>query len=147
MRILAVDPGEKNIGLAVSDPTGIIANPLQVIRHVARAHDAEVIIQVAESMGVEEIVVGIALDEEGEIGFTGRKAVRMAEALRGLTSMPVQLWDESGSTETARAARRAMGVSREKRGGHMDQLAATVILQSYLDSRANQPDPTDTGIN
>ncbi|MEN6410821.1 MAG: Holliday junction resolvase RuvX [Anaerolineaceae bacterium] len=146
MRILAVDPGEKNIGLAVSDPTGTIANPLQVIKHVARAQDAAAIVRIAESVGAEEIVVGIALDENGEIGFAARKSVRMAEALRAVTSLPVQLWDESNSTETAQAARRAMGVKHARRQGHMDELAATVILQSYLDSRNDQVEINDNAL-
>jgi putative holliday junction resolvase len=136
MRVLAVDPGEKRIGLAISDPTGTIANPLRVIKHVARPVDAAAVAQIAEEQGAGLIVVGQALDDEGLPTLQSRRAERLARAIREKTSLPVELWDESGSTQAAIAARIAMGVSRKKRRGHLDDLAAAVILQSYLDSRS-----------
>lgn len=135
MRILAVDPGDQRIGLALSDPSGTIANPLSVLRHVSRPLDAAQIAQIAAEQGAAEIVVGQALDEDGQPTPEGRKAARLAEAIQAQTGLPVKLWDESGSTQAAQQARRAMGVVRRQRQGHLDQLAATVILQSYLDSR------------
>ncbi len=135
MRILAVDPGDQRIGLALSDPSGTIANPLSVLRHVSRPLDAAQIAQIATEQGAAEIVVGQALDEDGQPTPEGRKAARLAEAIQAQTNLPVRLWDESGSTQAAQQARRAMGVVRRQRQGHLDQLAATVILQSYLDSR------------
>ncbi len=141
MRILAVDPGEKRLGIALSDPTNTIAGPLSIINHVARPIDAAAIAQLAVENGAGLIVIGQALDEEGEPTPEGRKAARLAEAVRGQTSLPVVLWDESGSTQSARSASIAMGVSARRRRrqghGHLDELAATVILQSYLDA---QPD-------
>ena len=134
MRILAIDPGEKHLGVAISDPTGTIANPLTVITHVARLVDAATIAGLALDKEAGLIVIGQALDDEGEPTPQSRRAVRFAEAVRLQTSLPVELWDESGSTQAAREARFAMGVSRRKRRGHLDDLAATVILQSYLDS-------------
>jgi putative holliday junction resolvase len=134
-RILGVDPGEKRIGLAISDPTATIANPLQVIKHVSRALDAASIAQIAAENGCEKIVVGQALDSEGNPGPAARHAARLAEAIRAQTDLPVQLWDESGSTQAARSAAIALGVGRRKRAGHLDEIAATVILQSYLDSQ------------
>lgn len=134
-RILAVDPGEKRIGLAVSDPTGTIANPLTVLKHVARTVDAAQIAQIAAEQGAVMIIVGCPYDMEGEIGPQARKSVRMAEAIRTQTGIPVELWDESDSTQEARSARIAMGVQRSKRTGHMDDLAATYILQSYLNAK------------
>ncbi|MEW6502469.1 MAG: Holliday junction resolvase RuvX [Chloroflexota bacterium] len=134
-RVLAVDPGEKRIGLAISDPTGTIANPLQVLKHVSRLIDAASIVQIAEEWGVVEIVIGQALELDGTPGVMGRKAQRLAEAIRSQTEIPVVLWDESGSTQTARQARQKMGVKRSQRRGHMDDLAAVVILQSYLNNR------------
>lgn len=135
MRILAVDPGDQRIGLALSDPSGTIANPLSVLRHVSRPLDAAQIAQIAAELGAAEIVVGQALDEDGQPTPEGRKAARLAEAIQAQTNLPVRLWDESGSTQAAQQARRAMGVVRRQRQGHLDKLAATVILQSYLDSR------------
>lgn len=134
-RVLAVDPGEKRIGLAISDPTGTIANPLQVLKHVSRLIDAAAIAQIAKEWEVVEIVIGQAIELDGTPGIMGRKAERLAEAIRSQTNIPVKLWDESGSTQTARTARKKMGVKRSQRRGHMDDLAAAVILQSYLDNR------------
>ena len=138
MRILAVDPGEKHLGIAISDPTGTIANPLTVIKHVARMVDAAAVAQIARDQEAGLIVVGEALDDEGEATPQSRRAVRFAEAIQLQACLPVELWDESGSTHAAREARIAMGVSRRKRRGHMDDLAATVILQTYLDAHFNE---------
>ena len=136
MRILAVDPGEKNLGIALSDPTGTIANPLTVLRHVARPIDAAAIAQLALENQAGLIVVGQALDMENEPTPQGRHAARLAEAIRLQTTLPVVLWDESGSTQAARAAQTAMGAQRRRRRSHLDELAATYILQTYLDSHS-----------
>lgn len=139
MRILAVDPGSKNIGLAISDPTGTIANPLTILKHVSRSEDAARIVQLAHEHQAEFIIVGQALDAEGKPNFEGRKAARLAAALRTQTDLQVDLWDESFSTLTAQSARRELGSPKRKRQGHLDDLAATVILQSYLDAqRSNE---------
>lgn len=133
MRILAVDPGEKNIGLAISDATGTIANPLSIIRHVSRPLDAAVIARSALECAAALIVVGQALNDEGEHSPASRRAMRLAGAIRSQTDIPVVMWDESNSTQIAQAARLAMGVRKRRRAGHADDLAATIILQSYLD--------------
>lgn len=133
MRFLAIDPGEKNIGLALSDPTGTIAAPLMVLAHRSRAEDAAAILEIARENNVMQIVVGQALDDSGQPSYEGRRAARLAGALRTITDLPVILWDESGSTQAAREARIQMKTSRRKRRGHLDDLAAAVILQSYLD--------------
>jgi putative Holliday junction resolvase len=135
MRILAVDHGEKRIGLAISDSTGTIANPLKVIEHVSRVMDAAQVADSAVQNQVELIVVGQSFDEDGKPNLAGRRAARFAEALKTQTQIPIVMWDESFSTQSARAARIEMGVSRKKRAGHLDELAATIILQSYLDHR------------
>jgi len=136
VRILAIDPGEKRIGVAISDPTGTIANPLTIIAHVSRLTDAAVIAQLAHEQNVERIIVGQALNEENQPTPQSRRAYKLAAAIRTQTSIPVELWDESGSTQAARQARLAMGVSRRKRRGHLDDLAATYLLQTYLDAHS-----------
>ncbi len=135
MRILAVDHGEKRIGLALSDPTATIASPLKVIKHVSRLIDAA---QVAELVAQNEaglIVVGQSYDEDGNPNLAGRRAGRFADELRNQTNIPIVMWDESNSTQIARAARFELGVSRKKRAGHQDEFAAVVILQSYLEAQ------------
>lgn len=136
-RVLAVDLGEKRIGLALSDPTRTIAGPKGVILHVGKLVDAATIAAKAREWEAELIVVGQPLNADGEIGPAARHAAAFAEVLCTQTDLPVELWDESGSTETARRARIEMGVSRAKRSGHLDDLAATVILQTYLDAHVN----------
>lgn len=142
MRVLGVDPGDKNIGVAVSDNTGTIANPLTVVEHVSRNIDAATIAQLAQENNASKIIVGQSFNLDGKPNFQGRKAARLAAAIRTQTEILVELWDEGYSTQQARGARIAMGTTRSKRKGHLDELAATVILQSYLDSKA-QPSEGD----
>src|ERR1041385_5753891 len=137
MRVLAVDHGEKQIGLAISDPTATIASPLRVIQHTSRLMDAAQVANLAVENDIALIVIGQSYDEEGRPNLAGRRAAKFAEALKEQTQIPVVLWDESFSTQEARTARIEMGVSRKHRAGHMDELAAVMILKSYLD--ANKP--------
>src|SRR5574338_1698418 len=110
MRILAVDHGEKHIGLALSDPTGTIASPLTVIKHVSRLMDAALVANLAAEKDAGLIVIGQSFDEEGTPNLAGRRAAKFAEALKQQTSVPVVLWDESFSTQDALAARIELGV-------------------------------------
>jgi len=143
MRVLAIDPGEKNIGIAISDPSGTIANPLIVLQHKGRQVDAAAIVQFAVDHDVELIIVGQALDEDGESTFQSRQAVRLGSAIQARTVIPVKLWDEGGSTKAAQSAMINMGVKKRKRRGHLDALAATYILQTFLDVQAGERQQSD----
>ncbi len=123
--VLAVDPGEVRIGLALSDPTGTIARPLQVIEHISRQQNAAAIAEVATARGAELILVGLPLDDEGEIGHQARRSLRLVDELRKVTGVTVETWDESGSTQMA-----------GKKDGMVDARAAAYILQDYLDTQA-----------
>jgi putative holliday junction resolvase len=107
---------------------------LTVIEHVSRALDAAQVAALAAEHDAGLIIVGQSFDEQGHPNAAGRSAARFAEALRGQTQTPVEMWDESLSTHDARASRIELGLSRKKRAGHHDSLAAVVILQSYLES-------------
>lgn len=135
MRVLGIDPGDRRIGIAISDETATIANPLLVIPHRSRQLDAESILELAREKGVGLIVVGLSTDCEGIPSPQGRKAERFAAVIRSLSAVAVVMWDETGSTQTAKKARLHMGVPRKKRGGHLDDLAAAVMLQDFLDTR------------
>jgi putative Holliday junction resolvase len=137
-RILAVDSGEKRIGLAISDLTGTISNPLIVIKHIQREKDAEAIVAIAIENLVTKIIVGQAFYEDGTPNPSGRKSARLAKVIQSFTDIPVILWDEYESTKIAQEARREMRVNKKKHHNHMDDLAATVILQSYLDSTVSE---------
>ena len=132
MRILAIDPGEARIGLVISDPKGVLASPLVIIEHESRASNAMRISQLADENDVELIIVGNPLDAEGLPTLQSRKAKRLAAAIRDAGHLPVELWDESGSTQTAHRIRQDTVLSRKKRTEAIDALAATVILQTYL---------------
>lgn len=134
MRILAVDHGEKRIGLALSDPTATIASPLKVIKHLSRVIDAAQVADIAAQNEVGLIVVGQSFDDDGNPNPAGRRAARFADELRSQTGIPIEMWDESHSTQIARAARIELGVSRKKRAGHQDEFAAVVILQSWIEA-------------
>lgn len=140
MRILAIDHGEKRIGLALSDTTATIASPLKIIEHISRVIDAAQVADLATQNNVTLIVIGQSFDEEGHPNPAGRRAARFADELKNQTNLPVEMWDESFSTQDARSARIELGVSRKKRSGHQDAFAAVVILQSYLESNRN-PNP------
>ena len=135
VRILAVDHGEKRIGLALSDPTATIASPLKVVEHSSRALDAAQVAEVAAQNDVRLIVIGQSFDEDGNPNPAGRRAGRFADELKNQTNIPIEMWDESFSTQIARSARIELGVSRKKRAGHQDAFAAVVILQSYLEAK------------
>ena len=124
MKVLAVDPGDVRIGLAVSDETGLIARPLKVLRHRSRLEDAKAILAEAEIHGAGCIVVGIALDLDGKHGTQARKTLRLVEVLKESSSLPIETWDESGSTQQA-----SLG---KKKDVMLDARAAAVILQEYL---------------
>jgi putative holliday junction resolvase len=135
MRILAVDHGSKRLGLAISDPTGTIAAPLMVLQHTGREADTAKVAELVREHGVGLVVVGQSLGDDGQPNPAGRSAGRFAEALRARIEAPVVMWDEAFSTQEARRARVRMGVPRKKRRGHLDELAAVLILQSYLETR------------
>jgi putative Holliday junction resolvase len=126
MRILAVDPGEVRIGLAISDPSGTIARPLEVIPHHSRDQDAAKIVEIASQQGAQRIVVGLAVDPEGRLGSQARKALRLVTTLTQSTGITVETWDESFSTQRAESIRTG--------DPDLDARAAAFILQDYLDA-------------
>lgn len=136
MKFLGVDHGHKRIGLAISDETGTLARPLLVLKHVARVVDAATVAERAAAHDVSKIIVGVSYAEDGQLNTSGHSAERFAEALRLQTNLPVLLWDESLTTQDARMARLTMGASRKKRAGHLDDVAAALLLQNYLDALA-----------
>ena len=134
MRYLGIDPGEKNIGVAISDPSGTIANPMTVVKHVSRQVDATAITIIVEENDVNKVVIGQSLNQEGKPTFSGRKASRLAAALVKSLDIDVILWDEYDSTQKASFAQRKLRTRRQRKNTHVDEIAAVVILQSYLDT-------------
>lgn len=135
-RVMAIDPGEKRIGISLSDLTATLAAPFAVIRHVAMAEDCQKIVEIAKQNQVTVIVIGQALGGEGESTPQSRHSQKMAEVIRRLVDIPVVLWDESGSTRDAQKIARRNLANRNARSGHLDDHAAAVLLQDYLDAVA-----------
>ena len=144
MKFLCVDPGEVRIGVAISDETGTLARPLAILGHVSRLTDAMEIMQLALQNQADAIVVGQALDSDGKPGPKARSAARLADALQALEEMPIYLWDESYSSQKAAELRIAKGVSRKKRSQPIDDLAATLILQDFLENHHGTKETNDT---
>ncbi len=136
MRVLAVDPGEKHIGVAISDPSALLARPLATLRHTSRAKDAAQIVALADENEAGLILVGYPLDSDGQPGPQARHAENVAEAIRALTALPVALVDESFSSQEAAAALRSAGKSRRARHDQIHAAAAAAILQGYLDGHS-----------
>jgi len=143
MKVLAIDPGDKRLGIAISDPSGTLARPYCVIIHQSRIKDAHKIVEFAEEEGVQLIVVGWALDSLGGVGFRARKSQRLANEIKNNCDIPVRMWDESYTTQTAIKSRIELGVSRKKRKGHLDDLAASILLQDFLNNHEDIDEPRE----
>lgn len=134
-RILAIDLGTKRIGIALSDPTAMIASPLETITGVGERRAAERIADLCRRHDVGAIVVGWPRNMDGSRGPAARQAEAFAERLRTALPVPVELWDERLSTAAAERTLIEADVRREERRHSRDRVAAAVILQGYLDAR------------
>lgn len=132
-RILALDVGDKRIGVAVSDATRLIASPHSVYTRVGYSPDVKHVQRLCDEVGAELVVCGLPRNMDGSVGFQAEKVMAFAEKLReaGLT---VAFQDERLSTVSAHQALIAGGMRRDDRKGVVDKVAAAVILQQYLDS-------------
>ena len=134
--LLGVDVGEARVGLAASDPLGLLAHPVATL---ARDHDAErdltQIADEARARGAVTVVVGLPRSLDGGEGVAAQRARRYAERLQRCLEVPVRLWDERLSTVDAHRALHASGVAGRDQRGVVDQAAAVLILQGALDSR------------
>ena len=137
-RLLAVDYGERRIGLAISDPMGIIASPAGfILRRAGKRPPIAELIRRATALEARGFVVGLPLDENGEDTLRATEVRHLAEELERRTGLRVELIDERYTTAAAQRAIREMGGSTRHRRGDVDALAATILLQHAL-ARQNQ---------
>ena len=129
-RVLCVDYGTVRMGLAVSDPLGATAQPLDVVEP-----SVDEVVETARDLGVSEIVVGLPLRTTGESGPEAEAARDFARELEEASGIPVQMWDERLSSVEAERVMAAQGVRSRQRRGSVDKVAAAIVLQSFLDSR------------
>jgi len=132
MRLMGLDLGERRIGVAVSDPSRVLARGIEVIERRLVEKDLEAIASLAEEYEVETIVVGYPRRLDGTAGEEAKKAEAFAAQIEAHLELPVILWDERLST--VRAARALAEGGKRKRRLGIDAVAAVVILQDYLDS-------------
>jgi len=130
-----VDSGSKRVGLAVSDPTGTIAQALATVP--AEPHETLVtrLAGIAAQAGATKVVVGLPLRLDGSFGPEAKAARELADELRRATRLPVELVDERLTTAAAEKSLLAGGVRRDKRRASIDRVAATLLLQSHLDRK------------
>lgn len=138
MKIMAVDPGDARIGLAISDEIATLARPLTTLKHISRPENAARIANLAEEHHCQLIVVGTPLDSEGNIGPRARASLKLVEAIKAVSTIKVETWDESGSSNQANQLAAQLGAKRKKRAAPKDALAAALILQDFLDVRNSE---------
>lgn len=137
MRMMGIDIGTKRIGVAISDELGFTAQGVEVI-HRDKGKVLERIKELAMAYRVERIVVGLPKNMNGTVGERGEEALRFGRKLETALSLPVVFWDERLTTVMAERTLISADVRRKKRKQVVDQLAATFILQNYLDSQGGK---------
>jgi putative Holliday junction resolvase len=135
MRYLAFDLGDRRIGVAVSDPTGLIARPVAVVRRTSRAADFARFSEIAEKHNVQALVVGLPLNMDGTEGSQAAWVRDYSAALAEALDLPLYLWDERLTTEDAADILRAQGKRPREHQDWIDAIAASVILQSFLNAK------------
>ncbi len=136
MRILGLDYGSRRIGVAICDELGMTAQGVATIARKNRETDLNTIAELVRRHGVERIVIGYPLRLDGSEGIQCEKINRFVRRLEMRFSLPVIRWDEAFSTKEAEELLRGRGVAREKRREVVDRVAASLILQGYLDAVA-----------
>jgi len=143
-RILALDPGTKRIGVALSDELGWTAQPLETFERKSLAADVAHIRELVRRHDVREIVIGMPVQLNGRLGPAAQSAQQFLEAVQAAVGIPVIAWDERLTTKAAEQMLIEADVSRKKRKGVVDRVAAALLLKSYLE-RASLLQPAPDG--
>jgi putative Holliday junction resolvase len=134
MRYLALDHGTKRVGVAISDESGMIAQPLQFLAAEPAAQLLERLKEIVAERQAGEVVVGMPRNMNGTYGPAAEKAREFVAALKQVLTVPVRTWDERLTSAQAGRMLIETGMRRDKRKQRVDQTAAAILLQSYLDS-------------
>ena len=137
MRVMALDVGEKKIGVAISDALLLTAQARPTLHRKNLKSDISILGRLAEENEVHEIVIGHPVHMSGKESLQSEKVARFAEALRSALHLPVVFWDERLTSFAAEQHLEEMGLNWRQRRDHIDKIAAMIILQSYLDSRSS----------
>jgi putative Holliday junction resolvase len=133
--MMGLDVGDKFIGVALSDELCIIAQGLEVMRRGGKEEDLGHLEKIIEQNEVKEIIVGLPKNMDGTEGEQAKKVLKFVESLKENLGLPVKLWDERLTTVAAERVLLEADLSRAKRKKAIDKVAATIILQGYLDAR------------
>jgi putative Holliday junction resolvase len=148
-RVLGLDVGSKRIGIAISDLLGITAQGLETLQRQNKRLDFEKLAQLVRDYEVAEIVVGFPLRMSGAEGIQAEKMHAFAAELRERLQLPVHLWDERLTSAEANRLLRETEMSSKRRGQVVDQMAAVLILQSWMEHRSQAAgrgsDPSSQG--
>lgn len=138
MRVMGLDYGDRNIGVAVSDAFRWTAQGLTVVERRRDGGEVDVLAELVSEHEVSEIVVGLPKNMNGSIGPRGDISIAFAERIGQKLGIPVHLWDERLTTVAAERTLLEADVSRRKRKQVIDKMAATLILQNFLDSKTKR---------
>lgn len=134
-RVLALDVGERRIGVAVSDPTGTAAQPLRTVPRAPGGQELAVLAELIQRLDVKEVVVGLPTRTDGREGPEARRVREFVRRLRKLAGVPVLFVDERFTTREAERVLLAADLSRRRRRKVLDHVAAAIILEAYLARR------------
>lgn len=135
LRILALDVGNKRIGVALSDELNILAQPLYTIHRKGLERDIQEIVNIIKEKNVGTVIVGLPKNMDGTVGFQGEKTQKFAEILMQNIEIPLIMWDERLTTVSARRIMIENDVKQKDKKNLVDTVAAVVILENYLNSR------------
>jgi len=135
VRSMGLDVGEVRIGIALSDETGLIAQGLRTLHRVSWKRDLQCLVDMADKHQVNQFVIGYPLNLDGSVGRQAQRISDFVIQLRSMTPIEVLLWDERLTSLSAEKILIEGRVRRDKRKRIIDQMAATIMLQSYLDSQ------------
>jgi len=139
-RVLAIDYGRRRLGIALSDRSGRIAQPLTVVERSSDRQAIDSITGLLDDYEVSQIIVGDPRSLSGRAGIQAAEVKKFTAALRAACDIPVEMYDERLSSKEARSGLAAAGVSGRRAKGLVDKVAASIFLQSYLDREAGRAD-------
>lgn len=139
MKIMAVDYGDARTGLAVCDRTETLASPVGMIQEKSMAKVAEKIVYASREFEVGLVVLGLPVNMDGTEGKRAEKTRKLGKILENILDIPLVFWDERNTTKSAQGLLTEAGTFGKKRKETLDAVAATIILDSYMTYRRNQP--------
>ena len=135
MRILGIDFGEKRIGLALSDPLGFTAQGIPTLLNTGKKQVLQQLAKICKEYDVTEAVLGLPVNMNGSFGPKAKEILELIPEMESVLGIPVKTWDERLTSREAGRLMVAQGLSRQKQKQKSDRLAATLILQNYLESK------------